>query len=725
MSLLTFYKLKEVNAPTSEYILFEDSFDDMNNVYADTYAPEVYVSGGALINNETALKVFGFHPVPQSYVEIHLTITYEVLQSCSYFIVFESGGDRRTRWDYGADATTKTLGIAMNLYEGGWNDEFTVYSSYNGSFNNHYNNAALHIEQYDLNLTVYFDGINHKQSVWLNTSLVVDNLNFYNYEPYAVNSSEITLPTLVFNSIRFHRSGSVSSPFQLLEIDSIKQYVFSDEKVNVVAGKFVGLGFDAAYDSVLSDAYPLIEANDGLANFFADEYYQNGVAAALTYAQVQSMVENYGWEMGIHYYRELGDFADYETIMDEEYAWIYGNTTYEPVVFSVMQGNSNWSHASYGFTDLDMIAREWHVPTAQGLCADNIATFIGGDTAPTDYGYSIHQNSLDKNLRSWFTWTHKVISTPSVNDVDLEWFTTFTQELAANNYIYLPQRKGYNSLISTATFNILVDITTEIRFTVSASQDLLYVWVNKPSASGGWAVTDHEGNSVEIKEDLTNHLGFWVENSKTYKVTNQEEPTYANNLAGADGNVIMYGGIQLKPNTIHTYIPQYNGRIRNITLYSGTLGLSKNEYAYNIACSTNDNVTISLFQWFYRDTTQFRPLSEDESSLSFTVNSRNRGEPEGVSGVSSWSYNEDTTIVSLTTGNYSLVTIRWLDMGTTQLLWYMDRIPMFLGIGGMLMILLALPGLVYFGKQDEWQTACVWGLMCFVIGMGLIIGWLW
>ena len=201
--------------------------------------------------------------------------------------------------------------------------------------------------------------------------------------------------------------------------------------------------------------------------------------------------------------------------------------------------------------------------------------------------------------------------------------------------------------------------------------------------------------------------------------------SYINHLATSDGNIIMYGGINLKPNTIHTYIPQFNGRYKNITLDSGTLGLSKGEHAYNIACSTDDNVTIDLNQWFYSDTTQFRPNAENETTLSFTVNSRNKGEPQGVNGASTWDYNAATTTVSLTASNNSLVTIRWESMGTRQLLWYMDRMTMFMGIGGLLMILLSPAMFVFFGKKDEWQNACIWGLMLGVIGMGLIIGWLW
>lgn len=201
--------------------------------------------------------------------------------------------------------------------------------------------------------------------------------------------------------------------------------------------------------------------------------------------------------------------------------------------------------------------------------------------------------------------------------------------------------------------------------------------------------------------------------------------TYSNQYLSNDGNVLMYGGLILKPNTIHSYIPQFNGRFHNITLYSGTLGLSKSDYAYNIACSTNDNITILINQWFYNDLTQFKPTAAVESTLSFTVNGRNKGEPQGVSGVSSWSYDEESTTVSLTAANNALVTIRWLDVGTTQLVWYMDRIPTWLGMGGMLMVTLAPVMFVFFGKKDEWQSACVWGLMLFVIGMGLIIGWLW
>lgn len=201
--------------------------------------------------------------------------------------------------------------------------------------------------------------------------------------------------------------------------------------------------------------------------------------------------------------------------------------------------------------------------------------------------------------------------------------------------------------------------------------------------------------------------------------------SYTNYLDSNDGNCLMYGGIHLKPNTIHTYIPQFNGRYENITLYSGTLGLSKSDYAYNIASTTNDNVTINIYKWFYIDITQFRPLSEDESTLSFTVNSRNKGSPQAISGASTWSYDDDTTTVSLTASNYTMVIIRWESEGTKMVVWWLDRMMTWIGISGFFLIMIAPAMLVYFGKKDDWGNAFTYSLMFFVIGMALVIGWLW
>lgn len=137
---------------------------------------------------------------------------------------------------------------------------------------------------------------------------------------------------------------------------------------------------------------------------------------------------------------------------------------------------------------------------------------------------------------------------------------------------------------------------------------------------------------------------------------------YNNHVFLTDGNILLHGGIQLKPNSIHTYVPQYDGRVKNITLDSGTLGLSKSDFAYNIACSTYDNITINLYYWFYSDKTQFHVIAENETALSFTINVRNKGEPETISGASSWSYNNDTSTVFLTCSNNALVTISWVSL---------------------------------------------------------------
>lgn len=147
-------------------------------------------------------------------------------------------------------------------------------------------------------------------------------------------------------------------------------------------------------------------------------------------------------------------------------------------------------------------------------------------------------------------------------------------------------------------------------------------------------------------------------------------------------------------------------------------------YAYNILCSTNDNITIHLHRWFYLETTRWIAYSEDEANLTYLVNGRNK-EPRGVTGATSWSYDETTTTVSVASANNTMVTIVWLDTGTSQTLWYLERVPMWLGIVGMLMMSMSPFSFVFFAKRDEYASACIWMLGLFIIGLGLFIGWLW
>jgi len=512
--------IPQVNTSPTELILFKENFDDLSHVYADDYSG-VYIDGGALILNESIAKIYGFHPVPRCYVELNITISYEESQTCGYWIVFGAGAQTRTRWDYGFDSISKESGVVMLLSEMDYNDAFRVARSYNGSFNYLYEKTDLHIQDHTyLNIKIYWDGINNNHSVWLNGDKVVDNKKMYNLYPEAIDPSSITVAPLVFNNLRFSRQGSASVPYQRLNITYCKQYIETSSKVNAVAGKFMSLGFDAVHGSVLDNAFPILRDENGFASMFADEYYQSSVAASLTYAQVKSMADDYKWEMGIHYYLRLNDYDDYITIMDREYNWIYGNTTYKPLSFSVMQGASNWSDASYAWTHLNMIGRCWIVPTAQGRIADIGATFVGGATAPTDWGYKIHKNSLDKGMRVWFAWTHEVKDNPTANDCDKDWFESFCQNLTDANYRILPQRRGYDSLIYSynTTFNIIADNATTLEFSVSSNASEVYVWADKPNGSGTCYIYDNLYQRKQVYEDLGDKVGFWVENGKNYTV---------------------------------------------------------------------------------------------------------------------------------------------------------------------------------------------------------------
>jgi len=189
----------------------------------------------------------------------------------------------------------------------------------------------------------------------------------------------------------------------------------------------------------------------------------------------------------------------------------------------------------------------------------------------------------------------------------------------------------------------------------------------------------------------------------------------------------MYGGIHLKPNTNHTYIPQFNGRYENITLDSGMLRLSKGADAYEIESLTNDVIVINLNKWFYAGygKTEFRASSETESSLVFQVNTRARGEPEYITGVSTWSFNEDTTILSLTCQNYSLVSFFFYSEAQKQFDWYVERTLVWMGMAGFALMVITPVLTVFFLKNKEYEYGAIISLMGFALGFAMMVAWLW
>lgn len=202
---------------------------------------------------------------------------------------------------------------------------------------------------------------------------------------------------------------------------------------------------------------------------------------------------------------------------------------------------------------------------------------------------------------------------------------------------------------------------------------------------------------------------------------------YSNQVVISDGNVLMYGGVILKPNLIHTYTPQMDARYMNITLDNGTLGLSKGSYAYDIACATEDNISISIHDWFYGSyvKTSFTPIAESESVLSFVVNVRARGEPDEIRGTLSTSYDDETTTLSLTCASGDTVFLLYLSIGQIMFEWYTTRTLMWLGIAGGVMCVVSPVLAVYFLKSKEYEYASIIALIGVPVGLSLMIGWLW
>jgi len=228
-------------------------------------------------------------------------------------------------------------------------------------------------------------------------------------------------------------------------------------------------------------------------------------------------------------------------------------------------------------------------------------------------------------------------------------------------------------------------------------------WVISPS----WEIEGYSPPSPPIPPYVPPHVTSYPNRYKT------------------NDRVHLHGGVLLKPNTQHAYVLSFNGRFKNITLNNGVLTLSLQDHAYTITSTTNDNINITLSYWFYSYRTQFKPISESVSSLSFSLNVRNMGEPRSVTGVSSYSYDEGSTTLSLTCASGNLVTIYFQTESAHMVEWYFTNIPMFMGFFGMALSIIAPTLAVKSLKDGDGHGAMIWLLIVLPIGIGLLIGWLW
>lgn len=88
--------------------------------------------------------------------------------------------------------------------------------------------------------------------------------------------------------------------------------------------------------------------------------------------------------------------------------------------------------------------------------------------------------------------------------------------------------------------------------------------------------------------------------------------------------------------------------------------------------------------------------------------------------------NSTAETTTLTVTNYGALTLymgEW--QGTTGLLWFLDRMMMWIGLIGLAICMIA-PIMTFLNIKDkDLDTAFMWFMCIFIIGIPLVIGWLW
>lgn len=57
--------------------------------------------------------------------------------------------------------------------------------------------------------------------------------------------------------------------------------------------------------------------------------------------------------------------------------------------------------------------------------------------------------------------------------------------------------------------------------------------------------------------------------------------------------------------------------------------------------------------------------------------------------------------------------------------WWMTHIPFLMGIAGFFFLIVSIPVGIVNAKNGDWQAGWMWIVLLFMLGIGLIIGWLW
>jgi len=500
--------MSSAKSSLTNLVIFSDDFNNLANVYARDYT-KTYIQDDAVIINNTNAKLRGFHSLVNNTVEMHLSIVGNTL-SYSWWIVIRIGRTSGVDWsdDYGVAICISHNKLKLVTYYDGsfhWTPEFPYLNQNQSGWNE---------------FKIHWDGIKGKSTVSVDGDRLGE-FSFFNFPAGGHDWVNYPLaPPVMPGEIEIIHSYTSPGYWSAMNITKVQQYIPKKSKVTAVGGKVIGIGFDTPFRETKDNALPIFEQENvlGHGTINVDQQYAQWQSLSLSYSEDKWMIEKRKWEMGIHYYKRLSDFTDWQSIMDDEYRWVYQNTTYRPRVMCVMQGAYNWTHASYGWTRYRMISRDYQVPIALGTMEINVPS-----TVMTENTKYIYEDALTKHLRAFFTFTHKVTDNPTLNDIDRRWFKEFVENATSLGYRIAPVYEGYMSLLNAynATFTIIEDTSERLTFTATTGCAPVYVYVDKPGGSGTCHVYDDKQSEISA-EDLGSILGFWVFGGRTYTVAGEE-----------------------------------------------------------------------------------------------------------------------------------------------------------------------------------------------------------
>ena len=655
---------------TSEWVtLWEDDFTNLNNLYIVNSAG-ISIWGGTylLINGTSAYtpvgQIRGLHPVPV----FNLTMTFTGYAPTGVAIFRFGIRTQIATPGKALDLSTPDpidTGMFFELWSWGTNlGKLRVYKWYGASdvvYNDYsYTNSSSNT------LEIKWDGINYKVAYTIDGSYK-GQFDFYHRGNLTGTSIN---PMLSSGELEFWQSasGDVGNGFK---INKITQRVYvQDDNVYGVSGKAVGLGFDAQEINVWNSLVSVLDDHDASATLLIRPQYVGG-NDYMTWAEMKSLIEDKNWETGLHTGTDL-KVSDYATRLTNSYNWVKNNLTAlglssslaTPKMFTALAGSHNWTHAQYGWENLNVVVRTAFIPYlryANNISSGSIFGINNGNKGY--YDWAVSQSQQGGKMRAFFTFTHGTGDISAVN------FDSFLDNALTAGYRIMPYWELYKAVLNSynSTFTVTTSTESSLVFSVSSGGYDTYIWANKPSGSGTWYVYDDLNRRAKIYEDLTDKVGFWVEHGRTYTLRSTK----------LDGS-------------IDSYSPHYADIMSS--------SLTTNKLTFTISAPSGTTSTTKVYVG-------------------------DKGEPTSVSGATSWSYDDTSKILSITRLHSSPATIEilfWPSGVPSVIVAFRTNIYITLGFLAMLPLLFGAILLVGVARGGKFESSSILALL--VLSVGLTIG---